>query len=217
MRELVDHDAGEPDQLLLPAAQLLLKAAKVDKGSGVPNRTKVGTVTKDQVREIAELKMEDLNAIDIEGASKIIEGTARSMGLALTGVAPELERLRPDLVLVLGDRYETFAIAAAASVLRIPVAHIAGGDAYVPRWTQAAQVFRDNARGLGSAKLDLAYGDRPRNRVDLKRSGASLHVPPHQSILEVLEANGHEVPFSCREGLCGTCETRAGWTCAGRR
>ena len=64
-----------------PAAQLLLKAAKIDKGSGVPNRTKVGKVTKAQVREIAELKMEDLNAIDIEGASKIIEGTARSMGL----------------------------------------------------------------------------------------------------------------------------------------
>jgi large subunit ribosomal protein L11 len=66
-----------------PAAQLLLKAAKVDKGSGVPNRTKVGSVTKAQVREIAELKMEDLNAIDIEGASKIIEGTARSMGLTV--------------------------------------------------------------------------------------------------------------------------------------
>ena len=66
-----------------PAAQLLLKAAKIDKGSGVPNRTKVGTVTKDQVREIAELKMEDLNAIDIAGASKIIEGTARSMGLVV--------------------------------------------------------------------------------------------------------------------------------------
>jgi large subunit ribosomal protein L11 len=66
-----------------PAAQLLLKAAKVDKGSGVPNRTKVGSVTKAQVREIAELKMEDLNAIDIDGASKIIEGTARSMGLVV--------------------------------------------------------------------------------------------------------------------------------------
>ncbi|MPZ73231.1 MAG: 50S ribosomal protein L11 [Nitriliruptorales bacterium] len=66
-----------------PAAQLLLKAAKVDKGSGVPNRTKVGRVTKGQVREIAELKMEDLNAIDIEGAAKIIEGTARSMGLTV--------------------------------------------------------------------------------------------------------------------------------------
>ena len=66
-----------------PAAQLLLKAAKIDKGSGVPNRTKVGSVTKAQVREIAELKMEDLNAIDIDGASKIIEGTARSMGLTV--------------------------------------------------------------------------------------------------------------------------------------
>ena len=66
-----------------PAAQLLLKAAKVEKGSGVPNRTKVGSVTKAQVREIAELKMEDLNAIDIDGASKIIEGTARSMGLTV--------------------------------------------------------------------------------------------------------------------------------------
>jgi large subunit ribosomal protein L11 len=66
-----------------PAARLLLKAAKVDKGSGVPNRTKVGSVTKAQVREIAELKMEDLNAIDIDGASKIIEGTARSMGLTV--------------------------------------------------------------------------------------------------------------------------------------
>ncbi len=66
-----------------PAAQLLLKAAKIDKGSGVPNRTKVGTVSRDQVREIAELKMEDLNAIDIDGATKIIEGTARSMGLTV--------------------------------------------------------------------------------------------------------------------------------------
>jgi large subunit ribosomal protein L11 len=64
-----------------PAASLLLKAAKVDKGSGEPNRTKVGTVSKDAVREIAERKMEDLNAIDIDGAVKIIEGTARSMGL----------------------------------------------------------------------------------------------------------------------------------------
>jgi large subunit ribosomal protein L11 len=66
-----------------PAAQLLLKAAKVDKGSGVPNRTKVGSVTRAQVQEIAELKMEDLNAIDIDGATKIIEGTARSMGLTV--------------------------------------------------------------------------------------------------------------------------------------
>ncbi len=66
-----------------PAAKLLLKAAKLEKGSGEPNRNKVGTVTRDQVREIAELKMEDLNAVDIDGAVKIIEGTARSMGLVV--------------------------------------------------------------------------------------------------------------------------------------
>ena len=64
-----------------PAASLLLKAAKVDKGSGEPNRTKVGTVSKAAVKEIAERKMADLNAIDVDGAVKIIEGTARSMGL----------------------------------------------------------------------------------------------------------------------------------------
>ena len=66
-----------------PAARLLLKAAGVAKGSGVPNRTKVATVSRDQIREIAELKMEDLNAIDVDGAMKIIEGTARSMGLVV--------------------------------------------------------------------------------------------------------------------------------------
>jgi large subunit ribosomal protein L11 len=66
-----------------PAARLLLKAAKVDKGSGEPNRNKVGTVSKDSIREIAELKMEDLNAIDLDGAMKIIAGTARSMGLVV--------------------------------------------------------------------------------------------------------------------------------------
>jgi large subunit ribosomal protein L11 len=66
-----------------PAAQLLKKAAQVEKGSGEPNRNKVGTVSRAAVREIAELKMEDLNATDIEGAMKIIEGTARSMGLVV--------------------------------------------------------------------------------------------------------------------------------------
>jgi len=66
-----------------PAARLLLKAANIEKGSGVPNRTKVGTISRDKVREIAETKMADLNAIDIEGATKIIEGTARSMGLVV--------------------------------------------------------------------------------------------------------------------------------------
>jgi large subunit ribosomal protein L11 len=64
-----------------PAAVLLLKAAKIQKGSGVPNKDKVGKVTKDQVAEIAKLKMPDLNAYNLEGAMKTIEGTARSMGL----------------------------------------------------------------------------------------------------------------------------------------
>ena len=66
-----------------PAAELLRKAAGVDKGSGEPNREKVGSVTKAQVREIAETKMKDLNAINIEGAMLQIEGTARSMGITV--------------------------------------------------------------------------------------------------------------------------------------
>jgi large subunit ribosomal protein L11 len=64
-----------------PAAELLKKAAGVEKGSGIPNRTKVGTLTRQQVREIAEVKQADLNAHDIDQAMRIIEGTARSMGL----------------------------------------------------------------------------------------------------------------------------------------
>jgi len=66
-----------------PAAVLLRKAAKVEKGSGVPNKEKVGKVTRSQVKEIAELKMKDLNAINIEGAIKQVEGTARSMGITV--------------------------------------------------------------------------------------------------------------------------------------
>jgi large subunit ribosomal protein L11 len=66
-----------------PAANLLRQAANVDKGSAEPNRTKVGTVTPEQVRKIAETKMADLNATDIEAAAKIIEGTARSMGITV--------------------------------------------------------------------------------------------------------------------------------------
>ncbi len=66
-----------------PAAVLLKKAAGVEKGSAVPNREKVGKVTRKQVREIAELKMKDLNAIDLEGAMRQIEGTARNMGLTI--------------------------------------------------------------------------------------------------------------------------------------
>jgi len=64
-----------------PAAVLLKKAAKVEKGSGEPNREKVGQVTSAQVREIAELKMPDLNAHDVEAAMQIVAGTARSMGI----------------------------------------------------------------------------------------------------------------------------------------
>ena len=66
-----------------PAAVLLREAAGVDKGSGEPNRTKVANVSRDKVREIAELKMPDLNANDVEAAMRIIEGTARSMGITV--------------------------------------------------------------------------------------------------------------------------------------
>lgn len=66
-----------------PAADLLRRAAKVDKGSGVPNKTKVGRVTRDQVLEIARTKMKDLNAYDEEAAMKMVEGTARSMGIEI--------------------------------------------------------------------------------------------------------------------------------------
>ena len=66
-----------------PAAVLLRQKAGVEKGSGEPNREKVGTVTKDQVREIAEIKMPDLNANDVDAAMKIVEGTARSMGITV--------------------------------------------------------------------------------------------------------------------------------------
>jgi large subunit ribosomal protein L11 len=68
-----------------PAAKLLLKAAGVDKGSGEPHKTKVATVTMAQVREIAETKMKDLNANDLDQAAKIIAGTARSMGITVDG------------------------------------------------------------------------------------------------------------------------------------
>jgi large subunit ribosomal protein L11 len=64
-----------------PASELLKKAAGVEKGSGVPNRDKVGSLTSSQIREIAEVKLADLNAHDLEHATRIIEGTARSMGL----------------------------------------------------------------------------------------------------------------------------------------
>jgi large subunit ribosomal protein L11 len=66
-----------------PAAVLLRQAAKIEKGSPIPHKEKVGSVTKAQVREIAETKMPDLNANDIDNAMKIVEGTARSMGLTV--------------------------------------------------------------------------------------------------------------------------------------
>ncbi|HSQ22117.1 MAG TPA: 50S ribosomal protein L11 [Coriobacteriia bacterium] len=68
-----------------PAAVLLKQAAGIESGSAAPNRTKVAAVTRDQVRQIAETKMPDLNANDIDGAMKIIEGTARSMGITVEG------------------------------------------------------------------------------------------------------------------------------------
>jgi large subunit ribosomal protein L11 len=64
-----------------PAAQLILKAAGIEKGSGTPHTVKVGSVTRDQVREIAQTKMPDLNAKDLDAAEKIVAGTARSMGI----------------------------------------------------------------------------------------------------------------------------------------
>ena len=67
-----------------PTPTLILKAIGQEKGSGVPNKNKVGTITKAQVREIAEIKMEELSARDIEAGMKIIEGTARSMGITVT-------------------------------------------------------------------------------------------------------------------------------------
>lgn len=71
-----------------PAAVLLLEAAKQKKGSAEPNRNKVGSVTWDQVKSIAQTKMADLNAFKIESAMKMVAGTARSIGLTVTGTAP---------------------------------------------------------------------------------------------------------------------------------
>ncbi len=68
-----------------PAAVLLKKACGIEKGSAEPNRVKVSTVSRDKVKEIAELKKEDLNAVDVEAAMRIIEGTARSMGVVVEG------------------------------------------------------------------------------------------------------------------------------------
>jgi large subunit ribosomal protein L11 len=71
-----------------PAAVLLLEKSKLKKGSGEPNRVKVGSVTWDQIKEIAEIKMSDLNAFKVESAMRMVAGTARSMGLRVKGTAP---------------------------------------------------------------------------------------------------------------------------------
>jgi len=71
-----------------PAANMLLQAAKLKSGSSEPNRKKVGSVTWDQVKEIAEVKMPDLNAFKVESAMKMVAGTARSMGIKVSGQAP---------------------------------------------------------------------------------------------------------------------------------
>ncbi len=68
-----------------PAAVLLRQAARLEKGSPEPHKVKVGSVTRDQIREIAEIKMPDLNSNDVEGAMKVVEGTARSMGITVVG------------------------------------------------------------------------------------------------------------------------------------
>lgn len=67
-----------------PVSDLLKKAAGVEKGAAVPNKTKVGSINRAQLREIAELKLKDLNVIDIEGAERMVEGTARSMGITIS-------------------------------------------------------------------------------------------------------------------------------------
>ncbi len=85
--EITIYQDGSFDFILKspPTADLLRKAAGVDKGSSEPNRDKVGTITQDQLRDIAETKMKDLNAVDIEGAMRQIEGTAKSMGIRVEG------------------------------------------------------------------------------------------------------------------------------------
>jgi large subunit ribosomal protein L11 len=67
-----------------PVSDLLKKAAGVEKGAATPNKTKVGTISRDQLREIAEIKLKDLNVINIEGAERMIEGTAKSMGISVS-------------------------------------------------------------------------------------------------------------------------------------
>lgn len=71
-----------------PAAVMILEATKLKKGSAEPNRTKVGSISWDQIKEIAEVKMPDLNAFEVESAMRMVAGTARSMGVKVSGTAP---------------------------------------------------------------------------------------------------------------------------------
>ena len=84
-RQEVESRIGQGITKTPPASDLLLKAAKIQKGSGEPNKEKVADIRKEEVRKIAEMKMVDLNANDIDQAMKIIAGTARSMGILIEG------------------------------------------------------------------------------------------------------------------------------------
>jgi len=79
-----------------PAAVLILDAAKKQKGSAEPNRTKVGSISWDQVKNIAETKMPDLNAFKVESAMKMVAGTARSMGVTISGTPPWEKKIKSD-------------------------------------------------------------------------------------------------------------------------
>jgi len=101
-----------------PAAVLLRQAARIEKGSMEPHRDKVGYVTKDQVREIAEIKMPDLNANDIEAAMKIVEGTARSMGVIVEGTGSREDVMSPEEIAA--KQAEAAAAAAAVAAAAQP-------------------------------------------------------------------------------------------------
>ncbi len=153
-----------------PAAELIKKAAGLQKGSGVPHKEKVGKLTKDQVREIAETKMPDLNANDIDAAMKIVEGTARSMGVT--------------------DRHEPSGRAALAHLdhdfERIEKNHAAqqdlprgGGEDRQGRALRPAE--RDQAgqgRQQEEVRRDRRRGDAPRRRPAQGRPDGPRHRQP---------------------------------------
>ena len=89
-----------------PAAVLLKKAAKIDKASGEPNRTKVARISVDQVKEIAEMKKADLNSNDVDAAIKIIAGTARSMGIEVKGLGSDSDTPKQEMANSITDKIE---------------------------------------------------------------------------------------------------------------